>query len=35
MIYTLKLNGTFDEDNAIDGNFHQTENQYDALIYYH
>jgi hypothetical protein len=30
----LKPNGTLDEDNAIDGNFYQTENQYDALIYY-
>lgn len=30
----LKPNGTLEEENAIDGNFYQTENQYDALIYY-
>ncbi|WP_432672863.1 DUF5103 domain-containing protein [Flavobacterium sp. SM2513] len=27
-------NGNVDEENAIDGNFYQTENQYTALIYY-
>ena len=26
--------GTIDSQNAIDGNFYQTENQYTALIYY-
>lgn len=30
----LKPNQTLEEENAIDGNFYQTENQYDALIYY-
>jgi hypothetical protein len=30
----LKPNSTLEEENAIDGNFYQTENQYDALIYY-
>ena len=27
-------NGKIDEENAIDGNFHQTENNYFALVYY-
>jgi hypothetical protein len=27
-------NGKIDEKNAIDGNFHQTENNYFALVYY-
>lgn len=27
-------NGTVDGENAIDGNFYQTENQYTALVYY-
>lgn len=27
-------NGTIDEENAIDGNFSQTENNYFALVYY-
>ena len=27
-------NGKVDEENAIDGNFHQTENNYFALAYY-
>lgn len=28
------INGIIDSENAIDGNFYQTENQYTALIYY-
>lgn len=33
--YTIKnIDGTIDEENAIDGNFFQTENNYDALVYY-
>lgn len=27
-------NGNIDEENAVDGNFHQTENNYFALVYY-
>ncbi|MCZ8089584.1 DUF5103 domain-containing protein [Flavobacterium sp.] len=27
-------NGNLDEENAVDGNFHQTENNYFALVYY-
>jgi len=27
-------NGKVDEENALDGNFHQTENNYFALVYY-
>jgi hypothetical protein len=26
--------GKIDEENAIDGNFHQTENNYFTLVYY-
>jgi hypothetical protein len=26
--------GNLDEENAIDGNFYQTENNYSAIIYY-
>ncbi|WP_310595383.1 DUF5103 domain-containing protein [Flavobacterium sp.] len=27
-------NGTIDQENAIDGNFYQTENEYTVLVYY-
>lgn len=27
-------NGNIDEENAVDGNFHETENNYFALVYY-
>ncbi len=30
----VKLNGSYDFENAIDGNFFQTENQYTVLVYY-
>lgn len=30
----LKPNGTIDLENAIDGNFYQTENEYTVLVYY-
>jgi hypothetical protein len=26
--------GVIDHENAIDGNFYQTENEYTALVYY-
>ena len=33
--YTLvNNNGQIDEQNAIDGNFYQTENEYIVLVYY-
>ncbi len=33
--YTISdANGTIDEEEAIDGNFYQTENNYFALVYY-
>jgi hypothetical protein len=30
----VKPNGTIDLENAIDGNFYQTENEYTVLVYY-
>jgi hypothetical protein len=34
-IYTIADNkGTIDDENALDGNFYQTENNYFALVYY-
>jgi hypothetical protein len=30
----VKPNGTLDFENAIDGNFYQTENEYTVLVYY-
>jgi hypothetical protein len=30
----VKPNGTVDFENAIDGNFYQTENEYTVLVYY-
>lgn len=30
----IKTNGTIDTENAIDGNFYQTENEYTVLVYY-
>jgi hypothetical protein len=30
----LKPDGTLDEENAIDGNYFQTENEYIVLVYY-
>ena len=33
--YTAKqVNGNIDSENAIDGNFYQTENEYTVLVYY-
>ena len=33
--YTLTdKNGNVDSENAIDGNFYQTENQYSIIVYY-
>jgi hypothetical protein len=31
---TVKPNGEIDSENAIDGNFYQTENEYTVLVYY-
>ncbi len=30
----VKPDGTIDQENAIDGNFYQTENEYTVLVYY-
>ena len=30
----VKPNGSIDSENAIDGNFFQTENEYTVLVYY-
>ena len=33
--YTIGImNGKIDNENAIDGNFYQTENNYLAIVYY-
>jgi hypothetical protein len=31
---TLDNKGIIDQENAIDGNFYQTENEYTVLVYY-
>jgi hypothetical protein len=30
----VKPNGSIDSENAIDGNYFQTENEYTVLVYY-
>ena len=32
--YQVDKNGKIDEQNAVDGNFYQTENEYIVLVYY-
>jgi hypothetical protein len=32
--YTIDAKGKIDNENAIDGNFYQTENEYTILVYY-
>jgi hypothetical protein len=31
---TISQKGIIDQENAVDGNFYQTENQYDVIVYY-
>lgn len=32
--FAVNPNGTIDQENAVDGNFYQTENEYTVLVYY-